>query len=339
MKKIICLLLGVMLTALTFAGCGKTAKRQLYNEKLSKYIDLGEYKGIKVDTKSDEFKEFYNNVIWSDVSSNDLYVRKTEGEVANVDTVNIDYTGKKDGVAFEGGTAEGYDLTIGSNSFIDGFETGLIGKKIGETVDLNLTFPENYNSAELAGKAVVFTVKINYVKTEEQRKPEDYYSEIGFKTLKSYTDDVTERAVKNYLLDKVKDNSKIKDYPKTDIDTIYVAYKNTLEQNIKNGYGIDFATYLSYSNTTEDAFREDTVKEQIKPAMEAQMVAYSILDKENLGLKTEEINKKIDETVKSINNSQVTADTVKNYYGEYYFEYLAVSEKAADYLYKNAKIS
>ena len=339
MKKIICLLLGVMLTALVFAGCGKNAKRQLYNEKLNKYIDLGEYKGIKVDTKADEFKKFYDSAVSSDISSNDLYVRKTEGEVSNGDTVNIDYTGKKDGIAFDGGTAEGYDLTIGSNSFIEGFETGLIGKKIGETVDLNLTFPENYNSSELAGKAVVFTVKINYVKTTEERKPEDYYSEIGFKTLKAYTDDVTERAVKNYLLDKVQTASKIKDYPKTDIDTIYGAYKNTMEQNIKNSYGVDFATYLSYTNTTEDAFKQDAIKNQIKPAMEAQMVAYSILDKEKLGLKSEEVNKKIDETVKSINNSQVTADTVKNYYGEYYFEYLTVSEKAADYLYKNAKIS
>lgn len=339
MKKIICLLLSVMLTALVFAGCGKNAKRQLYNEKLNKYIDLGEYKGIKVDTKSDEFKKFYDSAVSSDISSNDLYVRKTEGEVSNGDTVNIDYTGKKDGIAFDGGTAEGYDLTIGSNSFIEGFETGLIGKKIGETVDLNLTFPENYNSSELAGKAVVFTVKINYVKTTEERKPEDYYSELGFKTLKAYTDDVTERAVKNYLLDKVQTASKIKDYPKTDIDTIYGAYKNTMEQNIKNSYGVDFATYLSYTNTTEDAFKQDAIKNQIKPEMEAQMVAYSILDKEKLGLKSEEVNKKIDETVKSINNSQVTADTVKNYYGEYYFEYLTVSEKAADYLYKNAEIS
>lgn len=339
MKKIICLLLGVMLTALVFAGCGKNAKRQLYNEKLNKYIDLGEYKGIKVDTKSDEFKKFYDSAVSSDISSNDLYVRKTEGEVSNGDTVNIDYTGKKDGIAFDGGTAEGYDLTIGSNSFIEGFETGLIGKKIGETVDLNLTFPENYNSFELAGKAVVFTVKINYVKTTEERKPEDYYSELGFKTLKAYTDDVTERAVKNYLLDKVQTASKIKDYPKTDIDAIYGAYKNTVEQNIKNSYGVDFATYLSYANTTEDAFKQDAIKNQIKPQMEAQMVAYSILDKEKLGLKSEEVNKKIDETVKSINNSQVTADTVKNYYGEYYFEYLTVSEKAADYLYKNAEIS
>ena len=270
----------VTVTVLGLAGCGKKAKRQLYNDKLSKYITLADYKGLKVDTKSDEFKEYYDNMISSDVSANDLYVRKTEGTVANGDTANIDYTGKKDGVAFDGGTAAGYDLTIGSNSFIDGFESGLIGKKIGDTVDLNLTFPESYSSTELAGKAVVFTVKINYVKTDEERKPEDYYSELGFKSLDEYTADVT-----------------------------------------------------------EDSFKEDMVTNQIKPAMDEQMVAYSILDNEKLGLKDEEVSKKIDETVKSINNSQVTADTVKSYYGEYYFEYMTVSEKVADFLYKNAKIS
>lgn len=338
MKRIICTAL-CLLTVFAFAGCGKKAKRQLYNGKLSKYITLSDYKGIKVDTKSDEFKEFYNNVISSDVSSNDLYVKKTEGTVENGDTANIDYTGKKDGVAFEGGTAAGYDLEIGSNSFIDGFEAGLIGKKIGDTVDLNLTFPENYQSTELAGKAVVFTVKINYVKTDEERKPEDYYSELGYKTADEYTADVTERAVKNYLLDKVKSEAKIKEYPEAEIDTMYGSYKNMLEQNLKSSYGVDLATYLSSNNMTEDSFKEDLVKNQIKPVMDEQMVAYSILDNEKLGLKDEEVNKKIAETVKSINNSQVTAETVKNYYGEYYFEYMTVSEKAADYLYKNAKIS
>ena len=300
MKRLICFLM-VTATVLGLAGCGKKAKRQLYNDKLSKYITLADYKGLKVDTKSDEFKKYYGNMISSDVSSNNLYVKKTEGTVANGDTANIDYTGKKDGVAFDGGTAAGYDLTIGSNSFIDGFESGLIGKKIGDTVDLNLKFPENYSSTELAGKAVVFTVKINYVKTDEERKPEDYYSELGFKSLDEYTADVTKRAVKSYLFDTVKKDSKI--------------------------------------NMTEDSFKEDLVKNQIKPAMDEQMVAYSILDNEKLGLKDEEVSKKIDETVKSINNSQVTAETVKSYYGEYYFEYMTVSEKVADYLYKNAKIS
>lgn len=338
MKRLICFLM-VTATVLGLAGCGKKAKRQLYNDKLSKYITLADYKGLKVDTKSDEFKKYYDNMISSDVSSNNLYVKKTEGTVANGDTANIDYTGKKDGVAFDGGTAAGYDLTIGSNSFIDGFESGLIGKKIGDTVDLNLKFPENYSSTELAGKAVVFTVKINYVKTDEERKPEDYYSELGFKSLDEYTADVTERAVKSYLLDMVKKDSKIKEYPQTEIDTMYGSYKNILEQNLKSSYGVDFATYLTSNNMTEESFKENLVKNQIKPAMDEQMVAYSILDNEKLGLKDEEINKKIDETVKSINNSQVTAETVKNYYGEYYFEYMTVSEKVADFLYKNAKIS
>ena len=120
---------------------------------------------------------------------------------------------------------------------------------------------------------------------------------------------------------------------------MYGSYKNILEQNLKSSYGVDFATYLTSNNMTEESFKEDLVKNQIKPAMDEQMVAYSILDNEKLGLKDEEINKKIDETVKSINNSQVTAETVKSYYREYYFEYMTVSEKVADYLYKNAKIS
>lgn len=85
----------------------------------------------------------------------------TEGRaVEEGDTVAIDYVGKKDGVAFEGGTGS-YDLTIGSGAFIDGFEDGLIGHTIGETVDLNLTFPEDYGSEDLAGQDVVFTVTIN----------------------------------------------------------------------------------------------------------------------------------------------------------------------------------
>ena len=87
--------------------------------------------------------------------------------IENGDVVNIDYTGKLDGKKFDGGSAEGYDLTIGSGSFIDGFESGLIGKKVGEKTDLELTFPEDYSSEDLQGKDVVFTVKINSATRKE----------------------------------------------------------------------------------------------------------------------------------------------------------------------------
>lgn len=330
-------MLAVMTAAIMFAGCGKNDARILYNENLSKYVKLGEYKNIPVDTKSDTFKEFYDDIISSDISTNDLYVKKTEGEVADGDTANIDYEGKKDGVAFDGGTAKGYDLTIGSGSFIDGFEDGLIGKKIGDTVDLNLTFPENYQSTELAGKAVVFTVKINYVKTSEERKPEDYYKELDFASLEDYTADVKERAAKNYLLDAVKANSEIKSYPEKDTETIYDTYRNMYETNIKNSYGIDLNSYLSYNNQTEDDFKSSLTDNQIKPLMDEQMVLYAVLDKEKLGLTDDEVKAKLDETVKLYNG--VSEDTIKDFYGDFYFEYLAVNEKALDYLYKNADIS
>lgn len=339
MKKILSAVLAVMLLAAVCTGCGKNSDRVLYNEKLTKYVTLGEYKNIAVDTKSDDFKKEYDDVIASDVSSNKLYVKKTEGTVAKGDTANIDYEGKKDGVAFDGGTAAGYDLEIGSGSFIDGFEDGLIGKEIGSTVDLNLTFPENYGSADLAGKAVVFTVTIHYVLTDEQRKPEDYYAELDFKSLSDYTDDVTERAVKNHLLNTVTEQAKVKDYPEKDIETIYSAYRNMLETNIKNQYGIGLADYLSYNNQTEDDFKKSIIDEQIKSVMEEQMVLYAILDKEKIKVTDEDITEQLGETVKSYNSADVTADKLNDFYGEYYFEYMAVSEKAMDFIYQNAKIS
>ena len=273
------------------------------------------------------------------VTNYDLYVRKTEGKVEDGDTANIDYVGKKDGVAFDGGTADGYDLVIGSGSFIDGFEDGLIGAEIGSTVDLNLKFPDDYQSEELAGQAVVFTVKVNYVKTDEERKPEDYYSELEFDTLDDYTADVKERAAKSYLVDKVKENSKVKDYPEKDTETIYTAYRNMLERNIQGQYGMDLATYLGYMSQTEEQFKESAVEDQIKPLMDEQMVLYALLDNEKIEITDEEVKKELDEAVKSYNSSDVTADTLNDFYGDYYFEYIAVREKAVEFLYDNARIS
>ena len=105
-------------------------------------------------------------------------------EVKDGDTVNIDFVGKLDGVAFEGGTATDYDLTIGSNQFISDFEQGLIGKKVGTTVDINATFPEDYGSEEdgtdkLRGKTVVFTITINFAKTKKEEADDEYIKEVS----------------------------------------------------------------------------------------------------------------------------------------------------------------
>ena len=344
MKRLMSVLLIAAMITAVLAGCGREP-RQLYNGKLSKYITLGEYEGIKVDTKSDKFKKFYDGVIAEDVQANDLYVQKTEGIVANGDTVNIDYEGKKDGVPFERGADQGYNLTVGSGSFIQELEEGIIGKEIGFSGDIPVTFPADYHAAELAGQPVVFTVTIHYVKTDEPMKPEDYYQTLDYDLLKAYTDNVTERAVKNFLMDAVESKAEIKEYPEEDIETLYTAHKNMIVQYYSQ-YIQTFEEYLQQTGESEADFKKEALEKQIKPQMKSQMTAYAIFDKEKMKIIAEEIDAKAAETAAEINanagesaqGQAITAKDVINYYGESNFEAMYVQEKIADFLYEKAKI-
>ena len=150
------------------AAASQSENSALDTADLSKLVTLGQYKNLELSVNSAKVtQEDIDAQIENALSSEAEQVEVTNRAVKEGDIVNIDYEGKKDGVAFDGGTAQGYDLTIGSGTFIDGFEDGLIGAKIGDTLDLNLTFPENYGAAELAGQDVVFTVKVNSIKEEK----------------------------------------------------------------------------------------------------------------------------------------------------------------------------
>lgn len=339
MKRILSLvLIGIMAVTL-LAGCSEKKDRILYSEfDLVKNVTIPEYKGVTVDTSSKEFKEYYDNEIVNDIQNNNLYVKKTEGKVADGDTVNIDYVGKKDGVAFDGGTANGYNLTIGSNTFIEGFEDGLIDKEIGSTVDLNLTFPTDYQSQELAGKAVVFTVKINYATTKEERKPEDYFKELDFKSLEEYEKDVRERAIDNYLMQNFLDGSKVNKYSQEDQDYLVDAYLDAIDENLQNQYGTTLDEYLKTAGQTKESLKEAALTEQIIPTMDTQMPIYTLVDKENIVITKEDINNRINKIVEEYGSNQVTAKALKDYYGEYYFENLIATEKALEVIRENAKI-
>ncbi len=340
MKKLFAL--GLVLTMLfAFAGCSDEdtvdKNRILFNVDLNKYITVGEYKGIKVDTASADYMEVYNAVISSDISGNDFYKKITEGTIKEGDTANIDYVGKKDGVAFDGGTAEGYDLEIGSGAFIDGFEDGLIGVAVGSTVDLNLTFPESYQTEELAGKAVVFTVTVNYIATDEGLSPEEYYSKLGFENIEAYYEDVTDRATDDFLLNKIIENCKIEEYPEKDVEYLFKRGKAVIERNIEVSYNIDLETYLSSYGQTEAQFKQDMISNQVKPLMDRLMPVYAVLDKEGLTVTEEDVENKLDEMYKATKNS--TKEQLESDYGRYYIEALAAMDKILDIAYKNAKIS
>jgi len=343
--KILSLVTCLCLFASVFAGCGESEgeekggkNRILYNNAdLSKIVTLGEYKNLPVDMQSEEILDLIEDFGISDVKEAGLYNEVKSGKVAKGDIANINYEGKKNGVAFEGGTAEDYDLEIGSGAFIPGFEDKLVGVKVGDTVKLDLTFPKDYHQADLTGKDVVFTVTVNYVK--KLKTPQESFEDLGFKSWAAYEKDIKERAVQQYLLNAIVANSKIKEYPKEDIELIYVPYKNQFENNLMNTYGMDFATYLGYTGLTEDAFKTEFIKSQVKPAMENQIIIYAILDKEGLEYDTAKVQENTMQKIKDAGNTTITTDQIKEYYGQYYFEELAVTEAVIDYLYKSADIT
>lgn len=162
-------LIGVMTVML--AGCGyDNNSKDMTKIDVDKYVtSIGDYSNlsVEVDAKNEVSEEDVQNYIDYVLSGQTETVKSDKTIVEEGDIVNIDYEGIKDGVAFDGGTATGYDLTIGSGTFIPGFEEGLIGHEVGEEVALDVTFPENYQAADLAGQPVVFNVKINYISVEQ----------------------------------------------------------------------------------------------------------------------------------------------------------------------------
>ena len=233
----------------------------------------------------------------------------------------------------------GYDLEIGSGSFIDGFEDGLIGVQIGDTVDLNLTFPKDYDNEELKGAKVVFTVKVNYVKTDEARKPENYYKELDFDSVEDYYADVKQTAIEWTLLNTVVDDAEVKEYPKEDLEFIKKNSLETIEKNIQSSYGVDLDTYLEYAQQKREDFEKNLISQEIEPMMKSQMAIYAIFDKEKLSFEQKDVEDEINEIVEEIGSKEVTAKEVKEYYGEYYFETLVVNEKVTEHLLEKIKVS
>ena len=153
-KKLTVLAAGICALSLLLTGCS--------SEISNDYVTITKYKGVEIDKvdadaiSDNDVETQINSVLQSKSTTTEV----TDRAAQTGDTVTIDYEGKKDGEAFKGGTATDAQLTLGSGQFIDGFEDGVVGHNIGDTFDLDLTFPENYGNEDLAGQAVVFTVTL-----------------------------------------------------------------------------------------------------------------------------------------------------------------------------------
>jgi len=269
-------------------------------------VKLGEYKGIEIKRISTEVTDGDVDAELKRLAEEDYRLEPVEGRPAKEgDSVLIDYAGSVDGVDFEGGTAEGQNLVLGSGSFIPGFEDQIVGHNVGDEFVVNVTFPEEYHAADLAGKAAEFKVVLHDIK--EKVIPEindDFAAEKSeFETLAEYREDLkkklaekkekdAKRDTENELIAKAAENAEI-DIPECMFDN---AVENMLEnyrRQISN-YGIKFEDYLKMTGNDIES-----VKKQIRPNAERQvreqLVLEAIAETENLKASDEQIEERLRE--------------------------------------------
>ncbi|MBE6647937.1 MAG: trigger factor [Ruminococcaceae bacterium] len=255
-------------------------------------VTVKEYKGLKAKKEvAEATDEDVNNEI-ENVRKRNSRTITVEGEAQNGDIAVIDYKGFVDGVAFEGGEDKGHNLTLGSGSFIPGFEDQLIGKKAGDEVDVKVTFPEDYHAVDLAGKEAVFNVKVNEVKRNELPELDDeFVKDVSeFSTLDEYKADIkakiqtrkehdAELAFEGALYDLLIENleGEIPDCMfENEIDGILRDYEYNLKYQ-----GIDFETYLKYTGQTMEQVRA-SVKPRAEKGIKRTLALEYIAKAENI---------------------------------------------------------
>ena len=290
MKRIIVAVAFILAVSLLFCSCGNVNKNRLnYNYDMSLYVKLDSYE-VEVDSASDSYKEYYGEKM-AELLTGEV----TEGAVREGDIANIDYVGTKDGKPFSGGGAEGYDLTIGSGVFIPGFEDGLIGKEIGTTVDLNLTFPEDYkNSPDLAGAEVVFTVTINYCQREYDELTDENAKLLGYESAAEIEKAAADHAKKIAAWSKVYANAKLDKYPEKE-NNVFVdilVYQTDIELQVKEGYTLQ--QYLAMMGSSMEKFRESAQQSTDVAQMKKNYaLCYYIIDAEGEAVTPQMVDKKI----------------------------------------------
>lgn len=355
MKRVAATILAAVLAATSLVGCGSGGEENLSKVDSEKYVTkLGEYKGMQLTGSATEITdEYLESYIDYMLENSKQPVAITEDRpVQTGDVVNIDYVGKKDGVAFDGGTAQGYDLTIGSGSFIEGFEDGLIGAKAGETLDLNLTFPENYPAEDLAGQAVVFTVTVNTI--GELVRPEltdEYVQSLGmdycqnveefYDVVRQSLEDSANATLENELQTQVIEKlMEICEFTEEVPEEMFNYYKEQIDANFVNSasaVGMEKADYITqYYGMTEEQYQSEIETGALNSARQA-IVCSMIAEKEGIEVTDDELNAKIEENYANFGYESVDA-YMESGNAEDYRDYLLTME-VLDFLLDNAVVT
>lgn len=351
---------GVCVLAL-LAGCGKKAgSENSRGYDLEEAVTLGDYRGIEISlAKSEVTEEDVKSYVESMIAMYETVpvfhpVEKTQVEEG--DAVNIDYEGLLDGEAFDGGTAEDQILVIGSGRFIDGFEEGLIGVNVGDSVSLNLTFPETYTlNPDMAGKAVVFNVTVNSIGETEEMTYEkltdeyvaDNFGAMGVETAQDLKDTANSYLTssneyyaastrRTAVLEKLKELCTV-EVPQELLDERVQEYKEQYEASVKEQYDMELADYLeqNYQVTLEE-FETQSV-EYMKEDITLEMILLAIAEQEGLEVDEEGYQEYLTNMVS--NYGYESQDALIEEQGEDYLKDSYLCNKAVELVEENASIT
>ncbi len=313
-------------------------------------VELGKYKGVKIDKIDTEVTdEDIDKEIKREQEANARIITVDDRPIKDGDTAVIDFEGFIDDVAFEGGKGDNYSLVIGSGSFIPGFEDQLIGKNKGDETDVNVTFPEDYNAKDLAGKPAVFKVKINEIKVKELPELDDEFaSEVSeFDTMAEYREDVKKNLAerKEKEAKEKKEDAVIEAIVKDSKMEIPEAMVDTQTKNMVNDYarrlqsqGLSLEQYFMFTGLDMEKFTE-----QMKPGalkrIESRLILEAIVKAENFEVSDEEYEKELERIAEE---SKIEVDKLKEYIGDDEYGKSQIVEdlkiqKAIDLIVENCK--
>ncbi len=287
-------------------------------------VKLGEYKGL--DVKRDSVKVTEKEIDQAVLEMRNRYAENVvkEGNVEDGDIAVIDFEGFKDGVAFEGGKGENYSLTIGSHTFIPGFEEQLIGMEVGEERDINVSFPEDYHAEELKGAPVVFKVKVNEIKTVEiPELDKDFFADLGYEdieteeqlratvkeTIKARKDADADNKYIDDLLKAASENAKV-EIPEQMIHEEAHRMVHQYEEHLRM-QGITLEQFFQFTNSNEQALM-DQMHDEAKNRVLYRLVLEAIVKEEKIEVSEEEANKEAEELAKKY---QMSKDEFLNAFG------------------------
>ena len=287
-------------------------------------VKLGQYKGLKLDVEAEAVTdEDVEEALKKEAEKNAAIVPVTGRPVEDGDMITLDFLGKVDGEAFDGGKGEDYPLTIGSHSFIEGFEEQLIGMNEGETRDIDVTFPEVYQEASLAGKPAVFTCTIKSIKAKELPELNDEFaSEVSeFETLEEYKADLRKKLEekKNDEFKRNKENKALElAVEASEIDVPELMITSEARMNVENfarnlqQQGLDIKQYMQYTGQSEEQLIE-AQKAPAEKAIRSRLVLEAVAEAENFEVTDADVDAKFEDMAKQYG---IEADKLKSFSDE-----------------------